>query len=106
MCFSKRPAEWSDFLWNDFKTEGTASPSRDLAAGGHGVVSARATRLSSPSHLDILIRELFWAAEPGMAIALANGRVGLNVTAKPLTHDPGDAGWCVSVPSPFQTRAG
>ena len=39
-----------------------------------------------------------------MAASLANNRVNLNVRAKPLTHDPGDPGWCANVKLRYHSR--
>ena len=39
-----------------------------------------------------------------MAASLAKNRVNLNVRAKPLTHDPGDPGWCANVKLRYHSR--
>lgn len=39
-----------------------------------------------------------------MTATLANNRVKLNGRAKPLTHDPGDPGWCVNVKFHYHSR--
>lgn len=87
-----------------FKQRGKRPLPKTLAVRAGGLALPQLQSLSSSSYLDILIRELFLSTECGLAAPLAKSRAKLNVRAKPVTHDPGDPGWCIHVNFHYHSR--